>query len=82
MVFGPPGESSGWQTFGSELARLRFERRTERLRLVVAVLRERARLATGTAGVPRGLGRTISDLEKAADRSGERRARLSGRIRT
>ena len=86
MVFEPSGESSGRQSPGSELARLRFEHRAERLRLVVAVLRERTRLATGTAGVPcglqRGLQQAIAGFEKVADRSGERRARLSGRIRS
>jgi hypothetical protein len=86
MVFGLSGESSGTrsgrQTLSSELARLRSEHRAERLRLVVAVLRERARLAAGAAGVPRDLERTIAELERGTDRSGERHARPSGRIRT
>jgi hypothetical protein len=80
MAFGLSGESSARRALGSELAHLRFEHRAERLRLVVAVLRERARLATGPAGVPRGLERAISDLEKATDRSEEGRARRSERI--
>jgi hypothetical protein len=80
MLFGPSDESSVRHALAGD--RLRFEHGTERLRLVVAVLRERARLATGAAGVPRGLERTIADIEKATDRSGVRRTRFSRRIRT
>lgn len=57
-----PGTPSPTSTLSSELERVRLEHRARRLRLVVAVLREHARLARASGPMPRGLQQAITDF--------------------